>query len=140
MALLSNEQVVKHSVQIRAPYTNGTDNSNMLLLASSTAHAALTIPATWEDEAWITIQVYGTSGKSIWFLCSELSTAEVDRSIAAAADGAGDPKLGKRVQVGEIVSFQLPHKSSIGAPRYLINETDDATTTAEIWLSSYGGS
>lgn len=140
MSLLSNEQTIKHGIQVRAPFTDATNNSNMLLISSSTTHAAVTIPSAWEDEAWITIQVYGTAGKSIWFLMSENASAEVDRSITSAAQGNPGPKLGKRVQVGEVVSFQLPHRSSNTATRYLINETDDATTTAEIWLSSYGGS
>ena len=122
------------AAKIASPLTNGTDDSNMLLLALSTTHAALTLPDTWADK-WVTIQVYGTAGKSAWFLVSKLSTAEVDRTVAAAADGAGAAKLGKRVQVGETVSFQLPKKLR-EETLYLINETDDVTTTAEIWLSS----
>lgn len=134
---ISIEEVKKAALQIRCPFTDGTANSNLLLISSATTHAAVTIPAAWGDECWVTIRVYGTATKSIWFLVSENASAEVDRSIAAAAQGNPGPKLGKRVQVGEIVTFQLPRKSSNTATLYLINETDDATTTAEIWLSSY---
>lgn len=129
-----NAQVTK-AAEIKAPQTDGTNNSNLLLLASDTTHAALALPAGWEG-CWVTIQCYGTTDKAIWFLASTNANAEVDRTIAAAADGAGSPMLGKRVLVGEAVSFELPGKLA-GETLYLINETDDATTTAEIWLSSY---
>ena len=122
------------SAVIRAPETDGTNDSNVLLLSMGTSHAAMAFPAGWAGK-WVTIQVYGTAGKAAWFLVSTLSTAEVDRSVAAAADGAGSTKLGKRVAVGETASFRLPPKES-GETLYLVNETDDATTTAELWLCS----
>jgi hypothetical protein len=128
-----SDDILKEA-RILAPTTDGTNNSNMLLLSMGVTHAAMAFPAGWEQR-WVTIQVFGTSGKSGWFLVSESSTAEVDRTIVATAAGAGSTKLGKRIQVGEVASFQLPNKGSTDT-LYLINETDDATTTAEIWLSS----
>ena len=70
---------------------------------------------------------------------SESATAEVDRSISAAADGAGSPKLGRRVAVGETIPFEVPVRSGPAARVYLINETDDATTTAELAITSPRG-
>lgn len=122
------------AAKIRSPETDGSANSNVLLLDLGTTHAAMTFPNSWAEK-WVTIQVYGTAAKSAWFLVSKLSTAEVDRSVAAGSPGA-DPTLGKRVQVGETCNFQLPERAG-GETIYLIHETDDATTTAEIWLSSY---
>ena len=129
--------ILNKAAVISAPFTDGTANSNLLLLSMGTTHAAMTIPAGWEGRI-VNTQCYGTTGKSGWFLVSELSTAEVDRTIAAAADGAGSPKLGKRILVGESIPMQIPFKTKPGATLYLINESDDATTTAEIWLNSPG--
>lgn len=118
-----------------APYTNGTDDSNELLLSMGTTHAAMEFPEAFEG-CTIEITCRGTAGKSGWFLCSHLSTAEVDRSVAAAADGAGSTKLGRRVAVGETKTFTVPNRLTTGGKVYLINETDDASTTAEISIVS----
>lgn len=125
----------EQSLDVTAPKGDGTNNTNMRLLSSGTTHAAYTIPSSWEDKV-ITFQAYGTAAKSIWFYVSELSTAEVDRSIAASSTGAASPKLGKRIAVGESFSFRIPRKSATSATQYLIHETDDATTTLEMWPSS----
>jgi hypothetical protein len=126
----SNEELATQNLHIRAPQAG-----NILGLASSTTHAAMAFPAGWAGKL-VTIQVYGTATKSIWVLASTDSSAEVDRTVAAAADGGPDTTRGKRILVGESTPFRLQAIEG-GETLYLINESDDATTTAEIWLSSY---
>lgn len=125
----------EQSLDVTAPKGDGTNNTNMRLLSSGTTHAAYTIPSTWEDKV-ITFEALGTAGKSIWVYVSELSTAEVDRTIAASGTGGASPKLGKRIKVGDLINFRIPRKSVSSATQYLIHETDDATTTLEMWPSS----
>lgn len=130
-----SEVLQDKAANITAPFTNGVADSTELLLSMGLTHAAMLLPDSWADR-YIEVTVRGTATKSGWFLVSKSSTAEVDRSITAAADGAGDPKLGKRISVGESRSFKLPALLT-GEHNYLINETDDATTTADISLCSH---
>ena len=123
------------SAHIIAPGSDGSADSDMLLVSSALTHAALTLPNGWADR-YVEMQVYGTATKSVWFFVTKNSAAEVDCSITAAADGAGDPKLGKRLAVGEVMSFQLPQRLT-GETLYLVHETDDATTTFELRVCSH---
>ena len=118
-----------------APYTNGTDDSNELLLLMKTNHAAMTFPEEFEG-CTIEITCRGTAGKSGWFLCSHLSTAEVDRTIAATVAGATSPKLGRRVVVGETKPFTVPVRQTPAGRVYLIHETDEDDIVAEISIVS----
>ncbi len=118
-----------------APWTDGTNDTNEGLLSMGLTHAAMLIPEAWEG-CTIEVTCRGTATKSGWFLVSELSTAEVDRSVTADAAGAFGPTLGRRVVVGETKPFDIPVRSGPGKRLYLINETDDATTTAELSVVS----
>lgn len=123
------------AAHLTGPVTDGSADSNVLLFSCGTTHGANALPNSFAGR-YVTLQVYGTATKSVWFAISKNSAAEVDRTIAAAADGAGDPKLGKRLQVGEVFSFQLPDRLETET-LYFVRETDDATTTVEMLCSSH---
>lgn len=124
-------EMLYKDAQARAAFTDGVADSSVLLYSLGTTHAVATVPEAWHGcRVWATVR--GTAAKSCWYLFSSLSTAEVDRTIAAAADGAGDPKLGERIVVGESIPLDVPKPGAQGGSVYLALETDDATTTLQL--------
>jgi hypothetical protein len=127
----SNEEI--KAAAVSAPFGNGTDDTNLLLVESGTTHAACALPASWSGQ-FVTVEVL-TASANVWFFVSKNLNAEVDQSIANAADGNPGPKLGKKISTGKAVRFMLPE---VAAPDvlYLIHESDTADASLEIQRSS----
>lgn len=126
------------SAHVTAPKSaDGVADSDMLLLVSDTTHEQLALPDDWADR-YVTVQVYGTAGKSLWFFVTKVTGLEVDRTVAPATNGNPGPTLGKRLQVGESMSFQLPGRLT-GETLYFVHESDDPSpaTSAELYVSSH---
>lgn len=124
------------AAHITAPKSaDGVADSDLLLVDSDLTHEQLALPDDWAGR-YVTMQVYGTAAKSVWFFVTKTTGLEVDRTVAAAATGSPGPTLGKRLAVGEAMSFQLPDRLT-GETLYLVHETDDDTTSFELCVSSH---
>ena len=98
-------------------YTDGTQNSNVLLFAVSTTHFTAQIPSEWASRYVILRSI---TSNARW-LISKNSSAEVDYTLAAASNGQPSPKLGAYLPEGEIVHVLLPPLSP-GEKLYLSAE------------------
>jgi len=109
-----------------------TGEQGIGLFAMSTTHASSQIPDNWSGKF---ISVHPING-AVWISGNVGSAGqEVDRTVAAAADGDLDnPKNGKHIPSGEERHYQLPEWQS---PRkFFLNYEADATGTLEVCLSS----
>lgn len=132
---MSSAELTK-SARIRAPYGDGTANTNVRLfsggvLATETTHKATVLPQSWHGQ-WLTIRAIGGN---CWVMISP-TAAEIDRTVAASEAGAASPKLGIMVPSGEAIPFEVPSTPIDATDLYLCRESDAVGTKLEVWLSS----
>lgn len=101
---------------------DGTSNTPVLYIECTTTHAAITIPSAFYGKFVKLINESTTTTDYVDFFLSNLSTAEVDRTIASSASGAQSPKLGDRLYGTQTAQGRLPY-SPHSIPLYLIVES-----------------
>lgn len=104
------------AADVRAPYDAHTPNDfQVRKFTSGTTHAANAVPKAWEGK-YVTIYATG----DVHFAFSSHDDAEVDRNVAASADGAS-------AKVGGLIttiprSMRVP-PSGVGNRTYFVRES-----------------
>lgn len=95
---------------ISPPYSDGTNDSNILRFTANTGVGwprADALPKSWQG-CYVTIRVVGCD--LYWFFSRQTAVLP-DVAIAAANDGAGDPQLGDLLKDGETIDVIVPKLS-----------------------------
>ncbi len=140
---MSTEEV--KAARIRPPfdYTTTANNFGVLKFTAGTAadtqiHSANVIPLDWVGK-WVEIYVTGgTAGTdAMHYAFSRVSTAEVDRAVAATAAGAS-VKVGGVVPTGTAVQVQIPYGTgpTVESPVYFVRESTTTGMVAYMRLAS----
>ncbi len=105
---------------------NGTSNTPALYIACTTTHAAIVVPAALQGKFCKLLNESATTTDFVDFFFSNLSTAEVDRTVASSASGAQSPKLGERLYGTQTAQGRFPYAPANATPLYLIVESSAA--------------
>lgn len=100
-----------------SPFGDGTNNSNVDYIVTSTTAAAYTIPTDWYG-CLVTLK---SIGSDVYWFFSEQTAVKPDSSKVAR-----DPQLGWRLRDGEVSTEQVPRPTSRSAVLYLLHDASGA--------------
>ena len=123
---------VDHAQGPHAPTSSGV--TNVRLFNATTTSQTHELPASWRGR-YVAVRC---EGGTVDYFYSSLSTASIDRTVAASAAGASSTSLGARMADGDIREEVVPSPRGSDVV-YLVRQADVSTAALRIELRGVRG-
>lgn len=122
-----SDEALSRAAKALGPYGDGAANSNQRLFTVTTSSQVHALPRTWKGR-YVKVQALGGEA---YYMFSFNSAATLDHTLAAAADGGGNPARGARLAQDASEHVMVPDDGKAGTDVYVVRRAA-ATASLEI--------
>ena len=113
---------------IKCPRENSSGDETTVRFTATTTSQCNAVPRVFEGE-YVSVRAIGGN---VWYFFTQSSTAECDRTDAAAAGGTSDATTGAYLPSGTSEQVVALNNGAVGGRVYLCRESDSDTAVLEL--------